>query len=183
MNVEKIRCRWCNPNNEIYLRYHDTEWGKPVYDDRILYEFLLLEPFQAGLSWECVLNKRKSFYEAFDHFDPELIKDYDISKVEQLLLNPDIIRNRKKIEAAITNAGIFLQIQKEFGNFSDYIWGFSKGEIVVESDKTVSPLSDAISKDLKKRGMKFIGSTTVYAYLQAVGIVNSHEPGCFLCNR
>ncbi len=178
--MEKIRCHWCNPNNETYIKYHDEEWGKPVYDDATLYEFLLLEPFQAGLSWECILNKRESFYEAFDHFDPTLIQDYDASKVEALLLNPDIIRNRKKIEASISNAAIFLQIQKEFGSFSKYIWGFSKGEIIVESDKTVSPLSDAISKDLKKRGMKFIGSTTVYAYLQAVGIINSHETGCFL---
>lgn len=178
--MEKIRCRWCNPNNETYVKYHDEEWGRPVYDDETLYEFLLLEPFQAGLSWECILNKREGFRSAFDNFDPHKIKDYDASKIESLLQNPDIIRNRRKIEATIINAGIFLDIQKEWESFSKYIWHFTDGQILVESDKTVSPVSDSISKDLKKRGMKFIGSTTVYALLQAIGIINSHEPECFL---
>lgn len=177
----KARCVWANPKNEIYIRYHDEEWGKPVHEDARLFEMLLLESFQAGLSWECVLNKREAFREAFDQFDPERICTYDADKVEELMRNDGIIRNRRKITASIKNAHIFLDIQKEYGSFADYLWGFTNHEICYENDKTTSALSDAISADLYKRGMRFVGSTIIYSYLQAVGIIYSHEEGCYLC--
>lgn len=176
----KTRCQWANPKNERYIRYHDEEWGVPVYDDRKLFEMLVLESFQAGLSWECVLNKQESFREAFDGFDLEKVCAYDQKKMEELRKNPDIIRNRRKIDSAVTNARVFLSIQQEFGSFSDYIWGFTDGRVICEKGLTHSALSDAVSKDLKKRGMRFVGTTIIYAYLQAIGIVYSHEDGCFL---
>ena len=176
----KERCLWANPKNELYVRYHDEEWGVPVHDDHKLFEMLILECFQAGLSWECVLNKREAFRKAFDGFDLKKVCSYDEGKLESLKNNPGIIRNRLKIEASVTNARIFRSIQKEFGSFSSYLWDWSDNKIIYENDKTSSPLSDAISKDLKKRGMKFVGTTVIYAYLQAVGIINSHQDDCFL---
>lgn len=174
------RCRWCNLKNPVYMQYHDREWGVPQYEDGTLFEFLILELFQAGLSWETILNKREDFRRAFDGFDPEIIKNYGSEKIEALMKDASIVRNRRKIEAAIQNAGVFLTVQKEWGSFSDYIWHFTEGNAVCEWDRTNSPLSDRISADLKKRGMKFIGTTIVYSYLQAIGVINSHEPGCFL---
>lgn len=174
------RCRWCNLKNPVYVEYHDREWGVPQYEDGTLFEFLILELFQAGLSWETILNKREDFRRAFDGFDPELIKNYGVEKIEALMKDASIVRNRRKIEAVIQNAGIFLAIQKEWGSFSNYIWHFTEGNVICEWDRTNSPLSDRISADLKKRGMKFIGTTIVYSYLQAIGVINSHEPGCFL---
>ena len=179
----KIRCRWANPKNERYIRYHDEEWGVPVYDDRKLFEMLILECFQAGLSWECVLNKRDAFREAFDGFDLEKVCAYDEDKLEAFRNNPGIIRNRLKIQAAVTNAKIFREIQQECGSFTDYLWHWTDGKVVYETGRTSSELSDAISKDLKKRGMKFVGTTVIYAYLQAVGVIYSHDDGCFLANQ
>ena len=176
----KVRCRWANPKNERYIRYHDDEWGVPVHDDRKLFEMLILECFQAGLSWECVLNKRDAFREAFDGFDLEKVCAYDAGKLEELASNPGIIRNRLKIHSAVTNAQVFRAVQQEYGSFSTYLWHFTDGKIVYENTRTSSPLSDALSKDLNKRGMKFVGTTVMYAYLQAVGIINAHEDGCFL---
>lgn len=176
----KIRCKWANPKNELYISYHDKEWGQPVYDDHKLFEMLILESFQAGLSWECVLNKREAFREAFDQFDLDKVCDYDEEKMLELQNNPAIIRNRLKIKAAVTNANIFKDIVKEYGSFSDYLWGFTNHQVVYENDKTSSLLSDKISDDLKKRGMKFVGTTIIYSYLQAVGVIYSHEDECFL---
>ena len=178
----KIRCRWANPKNERYIRYHDEEWGVPVHDDRKLFEMLILECFQAGLSWECVLNKQNSFREAFDGFDLEKVCAYDESKLEALRNNSGIIRNRMKIQAAVTNARVFRKIQKEYGSFSEYLWHWSDGNVLYETGLTSSKLSDNISKDLKKRGMKFVGTTVIYAYLQAVGVIYSHESGCYLAH-
>ena len=174
------RCAWVNPGNPVYLRYHDEEWGVPVHGDGKLFEMLLLETFQAGLSWECVLRKREAFSQAFDGFDPEKISVYGPEKVQQLLEDPGIIRHRLKIQAAVTNAKVFLEIQKEFHSFDAYLWSWSGGQVIFETGKTTSPLSDALSRDLKKRGMKFVGSTVLYAYLQAVGVIYGHEPQCFL---
>lgn len=176
----KVRCRWANPKNETYIHYHDKEWGVPVHDDHKLFEMLVLEGFQAGLSWECVLNKREDFRTAFDQFDLEKVCSYDEEDIERLRNNPKIIRNRRKIQAAVTNARAYRKIQQEFGSFSEYLWSWSKGKVIYENDRTYSELSDAISGDLKKRGMKFVGTTIIYAYLQAVGIIYSHEEGCFL---
>lgn len=176
----KTRCGWANPKNERYIRYHDDEWGVPVYDDSKLFEMLLLECFQAGLSWECVLNKREAFRMAFDNFDPDKVCSYDEAKLETLKNNPGIIRNSLKIQAAVTNARVFCQIQRECGTFSNYLWGWTGGNVIYERGKTSSPLSDAVSKDLKKRGMKFVGTTIIYSYLQAVGLIYSHDEECFL---
>lgn len=176
----KIRCKWANPKNERYISYHDKEWGQPVYDDHKLFEMLVLESFQAGLSWECVLNKREAFREAFDQFDLDKVCAYDEDKMLELINNPAIIRNRLKIKAAVTNANIFREIVKEYGSFSDYLWGFTNHQVIYENDKTSSQLSDKISDDLKKRGMKFVGTTIIYSYLQAVGVIYSHEERCFL---
>lgn len=178
--MEKQRCKWCNLNNPLYVKYHDEEWCVPTYDDKILFEFIILEVFQAGLSWETILNKRESFREAFDNFDPEIIKDYNEEKIAELMNNKAIIRNRRKIEAAINNAKIFLEIQAEWGSFSDYIWHFAEGKVVYETGQTSSALSDRVSKDMKKRGMKFVGTTIVYSYLQAIGVLNSHDEECFM---
>ena len=179
----KTRCRWVNPKNERYIRYHDEEWGVPVHDDHKLFEMLILECFQAGLSWECVLNKRDAFREAFDGFDLEKVCAYDETKLEALRNNPGIIRNRLKIQAAVTNARIFREIQREYGSFSEYLWHWTDGKEIYERGLAHSELSDQISKDLKKRGMKFVGTTVIYAYLQAVGVIYSHEDGCFLANQ
>ncbi len=181
-NDGKMRCRWANPKNPLYVQYHDEEWGVPVYDDHKLFEMLILESFQAGLSWECVLNKREAFREAFDNFDLDAVCAYDEDKMNALSQNPGIIRNRLKIRAAVNNARIFRTIQEEYGSFSVYLWHWTKNQIVYEIGVTSSPLSDAISKDLKKRGMKFVGTVIIYSYLQAVGVINSHEEHCFKVN-
>ena len=178
----KIRCCWANPKNERYICYHDEEWGVPVHDDQKLFEMLILECFQAGLSWECVLNKRDAFRKAFDGFDLEKICAYHEDKLEMLRNNPEIIRNRLKIQAAVVNAQAFRKIQKEYGSFSEYLWHWTDGRVIQETGKTSSELSDTISKDLKKYGMKFVGTTVVYAYLQAIGVIWSHEDECF-CSR
>ena len=177
---KKIRCKWCNLKNELYIKYHDEEWCKPNFDDKYLFEMLILESFQAGLSWECVLNKRESFVEAFDNFDIDKICEYDNEKIKELLLNDKIIRNKLKINASINNAKIFKNIQKEYGSFYNYLELFTKGKIIYELDKTTSNLSDNVSKDLQKRGMKFVGSKIIYSYLQAIGIIYSHDKECFL---
>ena len=176
----KSRCAWANPKNELYIKYHDEEWGQPVHDDQRLFEMLILESFQAGLSWECVLNKREAFRKAFDGFDLEKVGAYDEARMEELKQDAGIVRNSRKIKAAVENARIFREIVKEYGSFAEYLWGFTQGKVVYENDKASSPLSDAISKDLKKRGMTFVGTTIIYAYLQAVGVIYSHEKGCFL---
>ena len=178
--MEHTRCRWCNLKNPLYVAYHDNEWGIPVQDDEKLFELLLLESFQAGLSWECVLNKREHFRKAFDGFDLQKICDYDEEKIRSLLQNPNIIRNRLKIRAAVNNAKIFREIQKEYGTFERYLRRFTDGKTIYENDRTFSPLSDRLSADLKKRGMKFVGTTIIYSYLQAIGIINAHETNCFL---
>lgn len=178
-----IRCKWCNLKNEKYIAYHDEEWGVPVYDDHKLYEMLILESFQAGLSWECVLNKRDDFEVAFDNFDIDKVCSYDEKKINELLKNKKIIRNKRKISAAINNSKIFKEIQKEYKTFSNYIWHFTNNKIIYEIDKTSSELSDTISKDLQKRGMKFVGTTIIYSYLQAIGVIYSHEQECFKYNN
>ena len=173
------RCKWVNLNNQNYIDYHDHEWGVPSHDDNYLFELLLLESFQAGLSWECVLNKRNSFKEAFDNFDFKKIANYDEEKIQELINNKDIIRNKLKINAAINNAKIFMNIISEYGSFDKYIWSFTNGKIIKgKGVNTTSKLSDTISNDLQKRKMKFVGSTIVYSYLQAIGIINDHEPRC-----
>jgi len=179
----KKRCFWCNICNELYVKYHDEEWGIPVYKDQKLFEILLLESFQAGLSWECILNKREAFRKAFDNFDYNKISKYDNKKIEELLNNKNIIRNKLKIKAAIDNSKIFIDIRYKYGSFANYIWSFTNNKIIYENDKTNSILSDTISNDLKRKGMKFVGTTIVYSYLQAIGIVNSHEKDCFLYKR
>lgn len=179
----KNRCFWANPKNQTYIDYHDKEWGVPIHDDHKLFEMLILESFQAGLSWECVLNKREAFREAFDDFDVHKVSDYNEKKQAQLKQNEGIIRNQRKISAAVTNAQIFITIQEEYGSFAKYLWKFTDDQVIYETGKTSSDLSDQISKDLKKRGMKFVGTTIVYSYLQAVGVIYSHEEGCFLCKK
>jgi DNA-3-methyladenine glycosylase I len=177
------RCPWAK--TDLSVQYHDTEWGLPVHDNRLLFEFLILEGAQAGLSWETILNKRESYRAAFDHFDPGLIAKYGPKKRQSLLLDAGIVRNRLKIEAAIQNAQMFLAVQNEFGTFDEYIWGFVGGEPKQNAWKSIksvpakTPESDAMSKDLKRRGFKFVGSTTCYAFMQAVGMVNDHLVGCF----
>ena len=174
------RCVWANPKNELYIKYHDDEWGVPVFDDHKLFEMLILESFQAGLSWECVLNKREAFRRAFDDFDINKVLNYDEEKLTQLSADKEIIRNRRKIESSVINARVFREIAKEWGSFSEYLWHWTSGRVVHEYHLTTSPLSDAISADLKKRGMKFTGSIMVYSYLQAVGVVESHQEECYL---
>ena len=174
------RCFWVNLNNPRYIDYHDKEWCVPSHDDSYLFEMLVLESFQAGLSWECILNKREYFREAFDNFDYKKISKYDESKINELLNNKNIIRNKLKIKATITNSKIFMDIQKEFGSFSNYIWSFTNNKIIDHKGEVITSneLSDTISKDLKKRGMKFVGTTIIYSYLQAIGIVNDHDLDC-----
>lgn len=176
------RCNWVNLNNPKYIDYHDNEWGVAVHDDNKLFEMLLLESFQAGLSWECVLNKREAFRKAFDNFNPYLISEYDNKKQDELLRDKDIIRSRRKIEASINNAKIFLEIKEEYGSFDSYIWHFTGGEVIKNIDdefKVTSELSDIVSNDLKKRGMKYTGSITIYSYLQAIGVIDDHEMSCY----
>ena len=177
------RCSWCNLNNNKYILYHDNEWGKPTHDDNKLFELLILESFQAGLSWECILNKREDFRKAFDNFNYKKISKYNETKINELLNNKNIIRNKLKIKAAINNSKIFIDIQKEYKSFSNYIWSFTNNNIIYENDKVSSELSDKISNDLKKRGMKFVGTVIIYSYLQAIGIINSHEENCFLYKK
>ena len=177
---ELKRCKWCNLKNTAYIKYHDEEWCVPNFDEQYLFEMLILESFQAGLSWECVLNKREAFRKTFDGFNAEKIAVYDDNKIVELQNNKDIIRNKLKIRAAVNNSKIFLEIQKEYGSFGEYLKGFTGEQQIIEVEKTTSPLSDALSADLKKRGMKFVGSTIIYSYLQAIGIINSHMEECFM---
>lgn len=174
------RCSWCNLNNPLYIRYHDEEWGQPNFDERYLLEMLILESFQAGLSWECVLNKREAFRQAYDHFDLNKICSYDETKLHELDQNKGIIRNRLKIKASVENAKIFKAIQKEYGSFYNYLKTFTQGKTFYEVGLTRSKLSDCLSADLKKKGMKFVGTTIIYSYLQAIGVVNSHDENCDL---
>jgi len=182
--MKTTRCSWCG-DDPLYVTYHDTEWGMPVYNDVDLFEFLVLETFQAGLSWITVLRKRENFRAAFDSFDYQKIANYGTDKIAALLQDSGIIRNKLKVNATVTNAQAFINIQEEFGSFSTYIWGFVNGEPIVNSFKTLSdipantPLSDTISKDLKKRGFKFVGTTVTYAFMQATGMVNDHITSCF----
>ena len=173
------RCKWCNLKNEKYIEYHDKEWGVLKTDDTYLLEMLILESFQAGLSWECVLNKRDSFRIAYDNFNIDKIINYNEDKINELINNKNIIRNKLKIIASINNSKIFKTLVNEYGNFYNYLKTFTNSKIIYEIDKTTNNLSDAISKDLTRRGMKFVGSTIIYSYLQAIGIINSHEKECF----
>jgi DNA-3-methyladenine glycosylase I len=180
----KTRCDWAG-TDPLYVAYHDGEWGVPVHDDRTLFEFLILEGAQAGLSWSTILNKRENYRQAFDNFDPAQVARYDARKVAELLSNPGIVRNRLKIEAAIQNAKAFLAVQKEFGSFDAYIWQFVGGKPKQNARETLNEIpaktaeSDAMSQDLKKRGFKFVGSTICYAFMQATGMVNDHVADCF----
>ena len=174
------RCSWCNLKNPLYIKYHDEEWGVLNLDEKYLFEMLILESFQAGLSWECVLNKREAFRSAYDNFDIEKIIMYDDKKIEELIKNGGIIRNKLKIKASITNAKIFKEIENEYNGFANYLLSFSNNKIYYEVSKTKNELSDKISKDLQKSGIKSVGTTIIYAYLQAIGIINSHEEECFL---
>lgn len=174
-----IRCKWCNLDNKKYIDYHDFEWGILNLDDSYLFEMLILESFQAGLSWECVLNKRNNFKLCYDNFNLDKIINYDDKKIDELLQNKGIIRNKLKIKMSINNAKIFKKIQTEFGSFSNYLNSFTKGKIIYELNLTHSKLSDDISKDLMSRGMKFVGTTIIYSYLQAIGVIYSHDKECF----
>jgi len=181
----KKRCAWAEGGNELYIQYHDLEWGVPVHEDRKQFEFLILEGAQAGLSWSTVLNKREGYRKAFANFDPVKVARFSEKKIETLIQNPSIIRNRLKITSAVSNARAFLAIQKEYGSFDTYIWAFVGGKPLQNRWKTMaevpatSPESDALSKDLKQRGLKFVGSTILYAHLQAAGLVNDHLLSCF----
>lgn len=182
--ITKQRCAWCE-KDDLYRNYHDNEWGKPVYDDATIFEFLILETFQAGLSWYTVLAKRENFRRAFENFDLKKIANYSEEKMAELAEDTGIIRNKLKIKATVSNAQAFIKIQEEFGSFSKYIWGFVDGKPIDNQPKTLSevkattPVSDALSKDLKKRGFKFVGSTVMYAHMQATGMVNDHITECF----
>lgn len=184
----KHRCAWCE-KDDLYRNYHDTEWGKPVYDDQLLFEFLILETFQAGLSWYTILAKRNNFRKAFANFDYKKVAKYGETKIQELMLDAGIIRNQLKIRAAVSNAIAFMEVQKEFGSFSNYIWKFTDGKPIDNQPKTLrdvpasTPLSDAISKNLKKRGFKFVGTTVVYAHMQATGMVNDHVVDCWTRNQ
>jgi DNA-3-methyladenine glycosylase I len=181
---EKTRCQWATGGNELYLDYHDQEWGVPQHDDRVLFEFLILEGAQAGLSWSTILNKREGYRKAFSGFDPEKVARYDKAKIKKLLQDPAIVRNRLKVESAVINARAFLAVQKEFGSFDAYIWRFTGGKPIQNSWKAMKEVpastreSDAMSKDLKSRGFKFVGSTIMYAHMQATGMVNDHTVNC-----
>jgi len=185
MTQEKIRCDWAKSQSEEYIKYHDEEWGVPVHDDRTHFEFLILEGAQAGLSWATILKRREGYREAFADFDPEVVARFDEDKIQELLQFEGIIRNKLKVRGAVTNAQKFLEVQKEFGSFDAYIWQFVNGKPIVGGWKTMSEVpvttseSDALSKDLKKRGFKFVGSTIMYAYMQACGLVNDHTVDCF----
>jgi len=182
--MSKKRCSWCE-GDTLYEKYHDEEWGVPVYNDKILFEFLILESFQAGLSWITILKKREHFRKAFDDFEVKKVAHYSEEKIQKLLQNPGIIRNKLKVKSAVSNAQAFIEIQKEYGSFSKYIWSYVDHKTIknkVEDYSTApatTPLSEKISKDLKKIGFKFVGPTVMYAYMQAVGMVNDHEISCF----
>lgn len=181
----KTRCEWALNSFEAYERYHDEEWGIPVHDDTTHFEFLILEGAQAGLSWATVLKKREGYRKAFSNFDYKKVANYDEAIMEKLVLNPEIIRNRLKIKSAVTNARCFLEVQKEFGSFDNYIWGFVGNKPIINQRKSMADIpattkeSDALSKDLKKRGFKFVGSTIIYAHMQACGLVNDHATDCY----
>ena len=180
--MEIKRCEWAG-NDPLYVAYHDNEWGKPIHDDRLLFEFLILEGMQAGLSWITILKKREAFRAAFDNFEPEIVANYDSSKIEELMLNSGIVRNRRKIESTVKNAGLFLEIQEKYGSFDKFIWSYV-GEPIVNHPVSAadvpatSGLSDKISRDLKKLGFSFVGSTIIYSFMQAIGMVNDHIDGC-----
>jgi DNA-3-methyladenine glycosylase I len=182
---EKTRCKWSTGGNELYIDYHDREWGVPQHNDRVLFEFLILEGAQAGLSWSTILNKRDGYRKAFSDFDPEKVARYDKARINKLLQNPAIVRNRLKVESAVINARAFLAVQEEFGSFDAYIWQFTNGTTIQNSWKAMKQVpastkeSDAMSKDLKNRGFKFVGSTIMYAHMQATGMVNDHTIDCF----
>ena len=179
---QRTRCFWVRADSAIYCAYHDEEWGTPIHSDREMYALFLLELFQAGLSWITLLKKREAFAEAFDGFDVEKIAVYDAAKVDELLQNAGIIRSRGKIEAAIHNAKIVLDLKREYGSFCNYLWSFSGGKVVLSPDdrpRATSPLSDTMAQDMKRRGMKYAGSVTIHSFLQAAGIVNEHEPNCY----
>ena len=178
-----MRCKWCNEKNKKYVEYHDKEWGILNTEDKYLFEMLILESFQAGLSWECVLNKREAFRKSYDNFVIDKIINYDDKKIEELINNKDIIRNKLKIKSSINNAKIFKKISEEYKGFYNYLKTFTKGDVIYENDKTTSILSDNISQDLQKRGMKFVGSTIIYSYLQAIGVINSHDDTCDYKNK
>lgn len=174
-------CKWVNCNNINYVNYHNTEWGRETHDERLLFELLVLESFQAGLSWECVLNKREAFKECFDNFDVVKVSKYTEEKINELMNNKEIVRNRRKIEAAIKNARVFIEIANEWKTFDKYIWHFTNGKVIKNKDncfKTTSQLSDEVSSSLKKYGMSFVGSTIIYSYLQAIGVIDDHELEC-----
>jgi DNA-3-methyladenine glycosylase I len=184
--TEKGRCRWVPLEDPEYTRYHDKEWGRPVHDDRLLFEMLILEGAQAGLSWSTILHKRANYQRAFAQFDPRKVARLDAARKAKLLQDPGIVRNRLKIDSTVTNAQAFLDVQREFGTFDKYLWSFVNGRPVLRDRAAATApvarteLSDRISKDLKKRGFRFVGTTIIYAYLQAVGVVNDHSPDCFL---
>jgi len=178
------RCEWAG-SEPFYIRYHDEEWGVPIYDDRLIFEFLILEGAQAGLSWSTILRKRENYRVAFDHIDPQIVAGYDETKIEQLLQNPGVVRNRRKIEAAVVNARAFLEVQRQFGSFAEYIWGFVGGKPIINTWRTMEQIpaqtevSITLSKDLVRRGFKFVGPTIIYAHMQATGMVNDHVADCF----
>lgn len=176
--MNKNRCNWVT-DDEVYIRYHDDEWGVETHDDKQLFEMLVLESFQAGLSWITILKKRENFKKAFDDFDVVKVAEYDGEKIEELRSNEGIIRHKGKITSAINNARIFIEIQNEFGSFDKYIWGFNNNEVIKAEFLTESELSRKISDDLKKRGMKFVGPTIIYSYLESIGIIDNHQEGCF----
>ena len=177
------RCKWCNLKNELYVQYHDKEWCVQNFNEKYLFEMLILESFQAGLSWECVLNKRNDFRIAYNNFDIDKVCMYDNQKIEELMHNPKIIRNKLKIKASINNAKIFKNIQKEYGSFYNYLKSFTNNKIIYENDRITNELSDSISKDLQMRGMKFVGSKIIYSYLQAIGVIYSHDNECYLYKK
>lgn len=185
MNKKTKRCKWAEGVNDAYIEYHDTEWGVPVYDDRVQFEFLILEGAQAGLSWSTILNKRAGYRKHFADFDVQKVARFTPKRIEKILQDPAVVRNRLKVESAVSNAKAFIAVQKEFGSFSDYIWGFVGGKPMQNKFRkdgdvpATSPESDALSKDLKKRGFRFVGSTIMYAHMQATGLVNDHVTGCF----
>ena len=174
------RCSWVPVGDELYENYHDHEWGRPLHDEHRLYEMFVLELFQAGLSWRIILGKRDAFRKAYDDFDINKVACFDEKKIDELMQNKDIIRSRNKIKASITNSQILLDIIKTYGSFNNYVWSFTNNQVIYEVGKTTNAISDAMSKDLKKRGVKYAGSVTIYSFLQAVGVFNSHEEGCFL---
>lgn len=177
------RCSWVPVGDELYENYHDHEWGRPLHDEHQLYEIFVLELFQAGLSWRIILGKRDAFRKAYDDFDINKVACFDEKKIDELMQNKDIIRSRNKIKASITNSQILLDIIKTYGSFNNYVWSFTNNQVIYEVGKTTNAISDAMSKDLKKRGVKYAGSVTIYSFLQAVGVINSHEEGCFLYHK